>query len=135
MSAMPTYAYACTECGHQFDAVQSFSDDSLTVCPQCEGALRKQFGAVGVVFKGGGFYKTDSRSDSGSNGSGSKGADAGTSGSGANGSGGSGANGSGSTDSGSGGSTGESGSSGGSSSSSGASSTGSAASTAPSTAG
>lgn len=133
---MPTYAYACTECGHKFDAVQSFSEDSLTVCPECDGALRKQFGAVGVVFKGGGFYKTDSRSDagSGSNGSGSKGADAG-SGSNGSGSDGSGANGSGSTESGSNVSKGaESGASAGSSASSGASSTGSAASTASSTA-
>ena len=61
---MPTYAYACTECGHEFDAVQSFSDDALTECPECGGALRKRFGAVGVVFKGGGFYRTDSRGDS-----------------------------------------------------------------------
>ncbi|WEV77809.1 FmdB family transcriptional regulator [Janibacter cremeus] len=63
---MPTYAYACTECGHQFDVVQSFSEDSLTTCPECSGRLRKQFNAVGVVFKGGGFYKNDSRSDAGS---------------------------------------------------------------------
>ncbi|MCA0178691.1 MAG: FmdB family transcriptional regulator [Actinobacteria bacterium] len=61
---MPTYAYACADCGHAFDIVQSFSDDSLTVCPQCEGRLRKQFNAVGVVFKGSGFYRTDSRSGS-----------------------------------------------------------------------
>lgn len=59
---MPTYAYVCADCGHTFDAVQSFTDDSLTVCPECSGRLRKQFGAVGVVFKGSGFYKTDSRS-------------------------------------------------------------------------
>ena len=59
---MPTYAYACTECDHRFEVVQSFSDDSLTVCPECEGRLRKVFNAVGVVFKGGGFYRTDSRS-------------------------------------------------------------------------
>ena len=59
---MPTYAYACTECDHRFEAVQSFSDDSLTVCPECEGRLRKVFNAVGIVFKGGGFYRTDSRS-------------------------------------------------------------------------
>ena len=60
---MPTYQYACTEsaCGHRFDAVQSFSDDPLTTCPQCEGRLRKVFSAVGVVFKGSGFYRTDSR--------------------------------------------------------------------------
>ncbi len=60
---MPTYQYACTEsaCGHRFEAVQSFSDDQLTTCPQCEGRLRKVFSAVGVVFKGPGFYRTDSR--------------------------------------------------------------------------
>ncbi len=58
---MPTYQYACTECGHAFDIVQSFSDDSLTVCPECSGRLRKVFNAVGVVFKGSGFYRTDSR--------------------------------------------------------------------------
>lgn len=61
---MPTYSYACTACDHRFDAVQSFSDDSLTVCPECGGRLRKVFNAVGVVFKGGGFYRTDSRSGS-----------------------------------------------------------------------
>ena len=59
---MPTYAYACTECGHRFEIVQSFSDDSLTACPECRGRLRKVFDAVGVVFKGSGFYRTDSRS-------------------------------------------------------------------------
>lgn len=59
---MPTYAYACTECDHRFEIVQSFSDDSLTVCPECQGRLRKLFNAVGVVFKGSGFYKTDSGS-------------------------------------------------------------------------
>ena len=61
---MPTYAYVCADCGHAFDAVQSFTEDSLTTCPQCSGRLRKQFGAVGVVFKGSGFYKTDSRTSS-----------------------------------------------------------------------
>jgi putative FmdB family regulatory protein len=61
---VPTYAYVCKDCGHAFDVQQSFSDDSLTTCPECGGDLRKQFGAVGVVFKGSGFYKTDSR-DSG----------------------------------------------------------------------
>lgn len=59
---MPTYAYACTECGHHFEIQQSFTDDSLTVCPECSGRLRKLFNAVGVVFKGSGFYRTDSRS-------------------------------------------------------------------------
>lgn len=58
---MPTYAYACTECEHKFDAVQSFADDALTDCPQCSGRLRKLFSAVGIVFKGSGFYRTDSR--------------------------------------------------------------------------
>ena len=58
---MPTYQYACTECDHAFDQVQSFSDDALTECPQCQGRLRKLFNAVGVVFKGSGFYRTDSR--------------------------------------------------------------------------
>ena len=57
---MPTYQYACTACDHQFEAIQSFSDDSLTVCPECKGAIRKVYTAVGVVFKGSGFYKTDS---------------------------------------------------------------------------
>jgi putative FmdB family regulatory protein len=58
---VPTYQYACRECGHAFEQVQSFSDDTLTVCPECQGALRKVFNAVGVVFKGSGFYRTDSR--------------------------------------------------------------------------
>ena len=62
---MPTYQYACTECGHAFEQFQSFSDDALTTCPECEGRLRKLFNAVGVVFKGSGFYRTDSRSESG----------------------------------------------------------------------
>lgn len=59
---MPTYAYACTQCDHAFDAVQSFSDPSLTECPQCGGLLRKQYGSIGVTFNGSGFYRTDSRS-------------------------------------------------------------------------
>jgi putative FmdB family regulatory protein len=63
---MPTYQYACTECGHEFEQFQSFSDDSLTHCPVCDGRLRKVFNAVGVVFKGSGFYRTDSRSGSSS---------------------------------------------------------------------
>jgi putative FmdB family regulatory protein len=58
---VPTYQYACTECGHSFEQFQSFSDDALTQCPECEGRLRKLFNAVGVVFKGSGFYRTDSR--------------------------------------------------------------------------
>lgn len=59
---MPTYQYQCTQCGEGLDVQQSFTDDSLTVCPRCEGRLRKVFNAVGVVFKGSGFYHNDSRS-------------------------------------------------------------------------
>ena len=59
---MPTYQYACTECGHAFEQFQSFSEDALTVCPVCDGRLRKLFNAVGVVFKGSGFYSTDAKS-------------------------------------------------------------------------
>ena len=62
---MPTYAYACRSCGHAFDAVQSFSDDALTVCPECGGELRKQYGSIGVTFNGSGFYRTDSRGGAG----------------------------------------------------------------------
>lgn len=61
---MPTYAYACKTCGHAFDAVQSFSDPSLTECPECGGPLRKQYGSIGVTFNGSGFYRTDSRAGS-----------------------------------------------------------------------
>ena len=68
---MPTYQYACTECDHRFEAVQSFSEDSLTACPECTGRLRKLFNAVGIVFKGSGFYRTDNRSNSSNSGSGS----------------------------------------------------------------
>ena len=60
---MPTYAYACTACEHRFEIVQSFVDDSLTECPECAGRLCKLFNAVGVVFKGSGFYRTDSRNE------------------------------------------------------------------------
>ena len=60
---MPTYQYACTECDNAFEQFQSFTDDALTECPKCEGRLRKVFNAVGVVFKGSGFYRTDSRTD------------------------------------------------------------------------
>jgi putative FmdB family regulatory protein len=59
---VPTYQYACTACGHQLEAVQSFADEPLTQCPSCEGRLRKLFNSVGIVFKGPGFYRTDSRS-------------------------------------------------------------------------
>ncbi|CAJ1497188.1 FmdB family zinc ribbon protein [[Mycobacterium] burgundiense] len=58
---MPTYSYACTDCGDRFDAVQAFTDDALTSCTKCQGRLRKLFSSVGVVFKGSGFYRTDSR--------------------------------------------------------------------------
>ena len=61
---MPTYAYACTACGHRFDAVQSFSDAALTECPECGGLVRKQYGSIGVTFNGSGFYRTDSRGTS-----------------------------------------------------------------------
>jgi putative FmdB family regulatory protein len=61
---VPTYQYACTACGHQLEAVQSFSDAALTECPVCEGRLRKLFSSVGIVFKGSGFYRTDSRNGS-----------------------------------------------------------------------
>jgi putative FmdB family regulatory protein len=63
---VPTYAYACKDCGHAFDIVQSFSDSTLTSCPECQGTLRKKFNSVGVVFKGSGFYRTDSRDSKGS---------------------------------------------------------------------
>ncbi|MGC5015086.1 FmdB family zinc ribbon protein [Streptosporangium sp. DT93] len=63
---MPTYQYACNACDHQFEIVQKFSDDALTECPSCAGNLRKVFSAVGIVFKGSGFYRTDSRSSSSS---------------------------------------------------------------------
>ena len=58
---MPTYQYACTECDHRFEAVQSFTEDALAVCPACAGRLRKVFNSVGIVFKGSGFYRNDSR--------------------------------------------------------------------------
>ncbi|TGD11718.1 FmdB family transcriptional regulator [Brevibacterium sp. S111] len=63
---MPVYSYACKSCGHAFDIHQDFSDDSLTVCPECQGRLKKVFGAVGISFKGSGFYATDSRSSTSS---------------------------------------------------------------------
>lgn len=70
---MPTYDYRCKECGHQFEIHQSFADDALTTCPECQGALKKIFSAVGISFKGSGFYKTDSRSGSGTSSSSDKG--------------------------------------------------------------
>jgi putative FmdB family regulatory protein len=58
---VPTYSYACTECDNRFDAVQAFTEDAMTTCPECSGRLRKMFNSVGVVFKGSGFYRNDSR--------------------------------------------------------------------------
>ncbi len=83
---MPTYEYACTACGHRLEAVQKFTDDALTECPECGAKLRKVYGAPGIVLKGSGFYKTDSRAQdkrasasseksNGSNGSDSSGSD------------------------------------------------------------
>ncbi len=63
---MPLYEYRCRSCNHQFEIQQSFSDDALTVCPECQGDLRKVFNPVGISFKGTGFYKNDSRSSSSS---------------------------------------------------------------------
>jgi putative FmdB family regulatory protein len=63
---VPTYQYQCTECGEALEVVQKFTDDALTVCPNCEGKLRKVYSAVGIVFKGSGFYRTDSRGSSSS---------------------------------------------------------------------
>jgi putative FmdB family regulatory protein len=63
---VPTYAYACTACDHRFEVQQSFTDAALSECPQCEGRVRKLFNAVGIVFKGAGFYRTDSRGSAGS---------------------------------------------------------------------
>ena len=68
---MPTYQYVCTECGHDFETVQSFSEDALSVCPVCGGRLRKVFNSVGIVFKGSGFYRNDSRDKAKSGGGGS----------------------------------------------------------------
>ena len=135
---MPTYQYACTSCGHRLEVVQSFSDAALTECPVCGGALRKVFSPVGVVFKGSGFYRTDSRATAkspaadGKDGGTKEGAKDGSTKEGAKESASSGSTGSSaSTESagskGSSGSTGSSGSSGSSSGSSGSSTTGSAA--------
>lgn len=70
---MPTYAYSCTACAHAFDAVQKFTDDALTACPECGDRLRKVYGSIGVSFKGSGFYRNDSRAASTGSGSGPKG--------------------------------------------------------------
>jgi putative FmdB family regulatory protein len=107
---VPTYQYACTSCGAALEAQQSFSDDPLTVCPECQGRLRKVFSAVGVVFKGSGFYRNDSR-PSPSDGDKSSTAASDSSSSSGSGSGDSGSSSSGSGDSGSSKSTGDSGNS------------------------
>ncbi|MHB1503806.1 MAG: FmdB family zinc ribbon protein [Acidimicrobiales bacterium] len=78
---MPTYEYVCSACGEHLEVVQSFRDDPLTECPVCGGDLRKVFGNIGIVFKGSGFYKTDSRSSSGSKASSSTSTPSGSSGS------------------------------------------------------
>ncbi len=62
---MPTYEYACKQCGEHLDVVQRFTDDALTTCPSCAGSLRKVFGSIGISYKGSGFYKNDSRSSGG----------------------------------------------------------------------
>ena len=77
---MPTYEYRCRECGEHLEIVQAFTDDPLTVCPACEGPLRKVFNSVGIAFKGSGFYKTDSRSGTAASSSGSSDAGSGSSG-------------------------------------------------------
>jgi putative FmdB family regulatory protein len=63
---MPTYQYLCNECGHEFEVVQSFSDEAISACEKCQGIVRKVYNSVGIVFKGSGFYKTDSRSSANS---------------------------------------------------------------------
>jgi putative FmdB family regulatory protein len=104
---VPTYQYTCTDCGEQVEEVQKFSDDPLTVCPHCGGRLRKVFSPVGIVFKGSGFYRTDSRNGSPSDRpkkdkepAGAKGSDSGSAGSGSSSSGSSESSSSGSSDSG-----------------------------------
>ncbi|KQR23475.1 FmdB family zinc ribbon protein [Microbacterium sp. Leaf151] len=72
---MPTYSYACKQCGHRFDTVQSFTDAALTECPECGGEVRKQYGSIGVTFNGSGFYRTDSRASSSSSSSGASSGD------------------------------------------------------------
>lgn len=72
---MPTYSYACKQCGHRFDTVQSFTDAALTECPECGGEVRKQYGSIGVTFNGSGFYRTDSRGSSSTGSSSTSGGD------------------------------------------------------------
>ncbi|MFJ9819924.1 FmdB family zinc ribbon protein [Streptomyces sp. NPDC101151] len=76
---MPTYQYQCTECGEGLEAVQKFTDDALTECPDCSGRLKKVFSAVGIVFKGSGFYRNDSRGSTSSSSPASKAAGSSTS--------------------------------------------------------
>lgn len=120
---MPTYSYRCRDCDVAFDIQQSFDEDTLTVCPQCEGSLRKLFNTVGVVFKGSGFYRTDSRAGAGVTGGSSSSSSSSSSGSDSGSSSSSSTSSSGSTSSG--------GSSGGSSSSGGYSSSGATAPSGP----
>ncbi|MGA5205243.1 FmdB family zinc ribbon protein [Streptomyces variegatus] len=84
---MPTYQYQCTECGEGLEAVQKFTDDALTECPNCTGRLKKVFSAVGIVFKGSGFYRNDSRGSSSSSAPAAKSSSSGSSGSSSSGSG------------------------------------------------
>lgn len=79
---MPTYQYRCRDCGEDLEVQQSFSDDALTTCPTCQGSLRKVFSAVGISFKGSGFYKNDARGSSSSSSSSSSGSSSGSSDSG-----------------------------------------------------
>jgi putative FmdB family regulatory protein len=79
---VPTYSYQCTECADRFDVVQAFTDDALTTCEKCSGRLRKLFNSVGVVFKGSGFYRTDSREPAAKSNGSSNGSSSGESGSG-----------------------------------------------------
>lgn len=78
---MPTYEYRCKDCGHEFEAVQSFTDDAISVCPSCGGTVKKRFGNVGISFKGSGFYKTDTRSSSAKSGASSSASSSSSSGS------------------------------------------------------
>jgi putative FmdB family regulatory protein len=125
---VPTYQYQCTECGENLEVVQKFTDDALTICPNCQGSLRKIYSAVGIVFKGSGFYRTDSRSaPSSSSSSGSTAKSSGSAGTSDKGSSSSGSGSSSGSASSSGSTTGGSGSSGSGSGSGGSPSTSAAA--------
>ncbi|RKW71521.1 FmdB family zinc ribbon protein [Galactobacter caseinivorans] len=108
---MPTYEYACKDCGRHFDIFQGFHEDSLTVCPECQGHLRKKFNSVGVVFKGSGFYRNDSRASSVGADSAAPAAAGSATSAAASGSGGTGSGGTGSGNAGSGGGSSDAGSS------------------------